>query len=470
MIKPKLRHLPLAAAALVACAGAHAGYQSPDGSFLLSGFGTLGAVHSSTNDVQFNYPGQGGGAGTQWSANPDSKLALQGTYKLAPTFSATAQIMSKFNPNHEYTPDVDWAFVKWQAAPSVNFRLGRMGAPFFMVSDFRNVGYANTTVRPNLDVYGQVPTDRMEGVDASYQYNLGSTTLNATIFAGKAEDDYTSALRKGPLELGPSHFEMGRLKGINLTAETENGLTLRAGYVKSKFTIGSDSINAMQSAASCLKAASAGSGGSNLCLPQVSPLLPTTLDALTAGGLNAYGALFANAVNGSAVTNNRNVSFTGFGATYDQDNWIISAEYTKRRSDNFVADTTGWYANAGYRVGKFTPFVGLSRLSVDSYNVSQTLLPTTGPFAGLAALGNGLNASLKSFMDVEHLAQHTYTVGSRWDIMPNVALKAQWDQIHKPADAWGLFFTPDPSTAQAQSFLHNRRKVNVLSVSMDVVF
>ncbi|MBI2733516.1 MAG: hypothetical protein HYX44_09530 [Aquabacterium sp.] len=80
------------------------------------------------------------------------------------------------------------------------------------------------------------------------------------------------------------------------------------------------------------------------------------------------------------------------------------------------------------------------------------------------------NSGIKGLLDVQKLAQRTITLGTRWDVMPNVALKAQWDQIHKPADSWGLFFTKDPSTAEAQSFLQNRRKVNVLSVSMDFVF
>ena len=466
MINHKLRHLPLAAAALVACSGAYAGYQSPDGNFTLSGFGTLGAVSSSTNDVEFNYPGQGGGAGTKPSLSPDSKLAVQGTYKFTPTLSATGQVMTKYDASSQYQPNMDWLFAKWQATPGLNVRLGRMGAPFFMVSDFRNVGYANTTVRPNLDVYGQVPTDRFEGIDASYQYNLGDTTLNATVFAGDAKDDYTSAFRKGATVLGPSVFELKRLKGLNLTAEMDNGLTLRAGYLKSKINLQSDSISGLLKAGNCLKSATV---GENPCLPFVNSALSATIASpLTAGAYNSVGNQLLNATNGSAVTQNKNISFLGFGATYDQDNWIVSAEYTKRRSDNFVSDTTGWYVNAGYRVGKFTPYLGLSRLSVDSANVTQTMVVAPAP--SLSALVTGLNGSLTSFLNVEKLAQHTYTVGSRWDVMPNVALKAQWDQIHKPADSWGLFFTPDPSPTNTQNFLNKPRKVNVLSVSMDVVF
>ena len=43
------------------------------------------------------------------------------------------------------------------------------------MSDFRDVGYANTTVRPNLDVYGQVPVSYFDGADAAYQMDVGNS-------------------------------------------------------------------------------------------------------------------------------------------------------------------------------------------------------------------------------------------------------------------------------------------------------
>ncbi|MGM3021133.1 hypothetical protein ACS2UM_27095, partial [Bacillus cereus group sp. BC317] len=85
--------------------------------------------------------------------HPDSKVAIQGTQTFTNTVSATAQIMTKYDAEGDYIPKFEWAFAKWQAMPGLNIRAGRMGAPYFMISDFRDVGYANTPVRPNLDVY-----------------------------------------------------------------------------------------------------------------------------------------------------------------------------------------------------------------------------------------------------------------------------------------------------------------------------
>lgn len=468
MSEKKLRRLPLAAAALVACVSAQAEYQSPDGNFRLSGFGTLGAVHTSTNDVLFNYPGQGGGAGTTPSTSPDSKIAVQGTYKFTPTVSATTQIMTRYDADGQYVPTPDWLFAKWQALPALSFRAGRMGAPYFMVSDFRNVGYANTTVRPNLDVYGQVPTDQFEGADVTYQFALGSTTFNATLWGGESKAEYRSALRSGARTIDPSTFELKKQKGINLTAEMDNGLTLRAGYSKAKFNLDSSSITTLNQTGYCLTLITAGSDPCN----GVAPLIPggaASISAPLAGLLRNLGAQVPGAV-APLAQNGKNISFIAYGFNYDQDNWIISGEYTKRRSSGFISDTTGWYGLAGYRVQKFTPYLGFSRLTVNSANISQVRVTPLASNAVTDNVAGQINTNVTNFLNVEKLAQRTITLGTRWDFSSSMAMKFQWDQVHKPADSWGLFFTKDPNTAEAQSFLNNRRKVNVLSVSMDFVF
>lgn len=445
MSEKKLRRLPLAAAALVACVSAQAEYQSPDGNFRMSGFGTLGVAHSSTNDVGFNYLGQGGGAGTTPNFNPDSKLAVQGSYKIAPTVSFTTQVMTKYDAFGTYEPKVDWAFAKWQAMPALTLRGGRMGAPFFMISDFRDVGYANTAIRPALDVYAQVPVSQFEGADATYQFNVSSATINATVYAGDSKADYASARKKQGQPLAPSEFSLSGMHGLNLTAELDNGLTLRVGKTKGKVTVRSPSM-----------------------------------DELAAG---TAGTPLAAAVNQSVILQDKEISFTGFGVNFDQDNWVISAEYTKRRSEKFISSTTGWYGNVGYRVGKFTPYVGLSRLTVDHVGSNPLTLVPASTLAALqaglpttlaqyrAAVGNNTVAGgIQALIDTQKLSQRTTTLGSRWDVMPNVALKFQWDHVTKPAGSYGLFFTNDPYDTKATSFRDSTRRVNILSLAVDVVF
>lgn len=422
MNKPKLRHLPLAAAALVACSGAMAGYTSPDGNFSLSGFGTLGVSKTSTNEAYFYYPGQRGGATKHASFDPDTKLAVQGTYKFTPSLSGTAQVMTKFDGDGQYQPALEWAFGKWQATPGLTLRAGRMGAPYFMISDFRNVGYANTSVRPSLEVYGQVPVSQFDGADISYQTNLGDATITSSLWSGDSSTQYTSALTKAP-----SLLEIKKTVGVTAQAEFSNGITVRFGHTEGKLNVKNES-------------------GSQI---------------LSYGGSAGYALVNPDAAK---------ATFDGLGVMYDQDNWVFNAEFTKRKTKSFITNTTGWYALLGYRVNQWTPYFGVGKVS---YKNDENLVnPYTPAYSGVAG---GLYTLTQASLNTQKLAQTTISTGARWDVMPNVALKAQWDHIKKPKDSTGFFLIGDPSIAvspitSSTSFLKTEHKVDVLTLSVDFIF
>lgn len=409
---------------LAACATAHADYTSPDGQFRLSGFGTLGVSRTSTNDALFNYPGQGGGADKKASLNPDSKIALQGSYKFTPTLSATTQLMMKYDADGEYVPNPEWVFAKWQPTSALSVRGGRMGAPFFMVSDFRDVGYANTTVRPNLDVYGQVPVSYFDGADAAYQLDVGSVTLTSTLWAGNAKSDFSSALRRSGAAVPPTEVRIDHAVGLNVLAEFSSGYALRVGHMQGKLTTKSALAQSVMAAARSILAPDA-----------------------------------AQSVVDTVTTDDTKATFSGIGFTVDRDNVVAAAEFTKRKvNKGYIADTTGWYVMGGYRVGAFLPYVSFSKLKVDDPN---TAVPSTaGPLAN----------SVNSILNTQKISQRTTSVGVRWDVVRNVALKAQYDRVSKPANSNGLFLVADPATASAQSFLANKKDINVFTVSMDFVF
>lgn len=470
------RLMPLTLAALLACTCAQAEYRSPDGNFSLSGFGTLGLVRSSTDDAIFNYPGQGGGATKHASPDPDSKIAVQGVYKFSPTVSATAQVMTKYDADGQYVPSMEWAFAKWQAMPGLSLRAGRMGAPFFMISDFRDVAYTGTAVRPNLEVYGQVPVSQFEGADASYEMNLGATTLTSSVWAGNTKANYATALTGDPTD----QITLKRAVGVNFMADLGNGLTLRAGYSHGKLSIDSASARLVSEGAS--QVVNGAQGYAALAPGAAGATSGATSAAITAsipGALaNADGAAQVNdLLNPQGVDS----SFTGIGLSYDQDNWVASLEYTKRKTKSFVADTTGWYGLVGYRVGKFTPYVGYAKLTTDrtSANPVQTniLADSAGAdsnFDGLAAAVNqgvsDLSAGVSMFMASQLVNQNTSTLGVRWDVHSGLAVKAQLDRITKDANSVGTFLVPDPSVASGQAFIASKKVINVISLSVDFVF
>lgn len=373
--------------------------------FSFSGFATLGLVATNDSGADFVISGQPRGATKSVSGDVDSKIGVQATAKFNQMFSATAQLLSKQNGDGNYKPELEWAFGKAQFSPSLALRVGRMGGPFFAVSDFRDVGYANTWLRPPQDVYGQVPVSHFDGADLSYQMPMGSATVTAQVFGGKANSVFEGV-----------DVDMQKLMGLNATAEFDNGLTLRFGHVQGRLNVHSSS------------------------LAQLVAILRSTPFAAVGNQLDAT---------------DKKASFTGLGLSWDQGNWITLFEYTKRKTESYVPDTTGWYLTLGYRYGKFTPYATVSQLKQDDSNVVNSI-PT-----GVSPQLNVLKATVDGTIQAQSNRQKTTALGLRWDAYRNVAVKGQYERI--TPDGPGLFTNPQPGFGAGGA-------VNVYSVSVDIVF
>jgi hypothetical protein len=70
-------------------------------------------------------------------------------------------------------------------------------------------------------------------------------------------------------------------------------------------------------------------------------------------------------------------TFSGVGLTWDQGDWVASAEYTQRRIKTFLADTDGWYVLVGHRFGPLTPYVTVSEARTVNSNVNNTIPAAT---------------------------------------------------------------------------------------------
>ncbi len=396
------RLTPIALALI--CGAAQADGDSP---FSFSGFATLGVVQTNTDAAQYAIAGQPRGADKSASGEVDSKVGVQLTAKANKMFSGTVQVLSKQNGDGSFRPEFEWAFVKAQVLPSLAFRLGRMGGPFFAVSDFRDVGYANTWLRPPADVYGQVNFSHFEGLDGTYQTSIGGASLTAQVFGGKSSSTYTG-----------TGLKYENMVGVNTSMELDGGITLRFGHVQGKLTVSSAALAGLVAALRTTPFASVGN-----------EMDPTKKKA----------------------------TFTGFGAAYDSGDLILNAEYTMRRTESYVADTDGWYGTVGYRVQKFTPYLTISQVKFKDGNVNNTI-PAGVP--ALAALKGGVDATLTG----QKLNEKTTAVGVRWDVYRNIALKAQFERV-KPNGS-GMFVKVQPGSG----FGTNGMSVNVYSLAVDTVF
>jgi hypothetical protein len=374
----RLSYVPAAVALALALS---AGTASAAPTFNVSGFGTAGLTITDTADAEFIRGGQPTGADNTGDVGVDSLAGIQATVHLNDMISGTTQVMLRRLDQKGFETDVPLAFIKADLNKSFAVRVGRLPLPVFMVSDFRQVGFANTWIRPPVEVYGQVPIDSVDGLDVLYSGDAGPVTFNGQGFYGRTD-----------VTVGTSEVSVRNFWGVNGSA-TVGPLTLRAGRVQDKLTL-------------------------------VSPA-----DALIAGVRQAGFTALADELS----VDRKKSTFTAYGAVLDWHNFIVQAEATQSKVGGFVPDTSGRYVLAGYRVGKLTPYAIYAEREVDSAETS-TVIPAVGPLIPLAA---GVNAIIAG------AEQTTTAIGLRWDAADSVAVKFQYDYVD-PRGA-GLFANVKPA-------------------------
>lgn len=155
--------------------------------FTLSGFGTLGMTHSSLDDADYAstaFEPNGAGHSRQYDFADDSKVGLQVTGRFTDKLSAVVQVVSAHRYDNTFTPQVEWANVKYAFTPDFSLRVGRIEIPTFLNSDYRDVGYANPWLRVPEEVYNTVPISNSDGADLSYRFPVGGVTNTVRLLYG----------------------------------------------------------------------------------------------------------------------------------------------------------------------------------------------------------------------------------------------------------------------------------------------
>ncbi|WP_444713798.1 hypothetical protein [Marinobacter sp. NSM] len=104
-------------------------------------------------------------------------------------------------------------------------------------------------------------------------------------------------------------------------------------------------------------------------------------------------------------------NFFGLGASYDDGSWQIIGEVTRVEVDGKFADTDSAYLSVGHRFGNWTPYLAVGW--VESKDDNERL--------GFVTTGGGTILAPESILNFQ---REDYSVGTRWDITPGVAIKA----------------------------------------------
>lgn len=388
-----------------------------------SGFASIGLVTNDNPDIVFRRDvtqTQGSHDGDiEW--RNDSILGLQWQTQWSYQLETTAQFVVKDRLNNSLEESIEWAFVRYRPLDGLDIRLGRLGTDIFMLSDYRQVGYALPWIRPPHDTYGLLSFYHFDGADISKRFNIGDSTLNVKAFYGRSDQEY-------PVDTGTNSpyrliFEGG---GIGFNWELDEW-KLRYSYANvevknNNANLLSDALNAVSS-----------------IWPEASVLAENFL------------------------TRSKNFKYHQLGVAYDNNVWFLQTEATQLNSDAIVISSTRhFYVSLGRRIDAFTFYV--ARGYVRSVNPPISIIAPSGYPPDISLQLNSLAYASEYALNGARSSQHSVSFGARWDFTSKMDLKLQVDEfkVDKFGDALWIH-------AQANT-IPQAQTAHVVSVSLDVLF
>jgi hypothetical protein len=157
---------------------------------------------------------------------------------------------------------------------------------------------------------------------------------------------------------------------------------------------------------------------------------------------------------------NKPIHDLSVGAIYDTGQWFVMTEWGHTQTHSLYGSGTGWYVSGGYRFLAFTPYLSYSEVQADNLSDPGLGLSTIPP--SLAVTAAGLNAALNSLLSTKPV-QNTLSIGGRWELSRNTALKLQYDHTDIGAGSSGILSNLQPGFQLGD-------RVNVFSATIDFVF
>lgn len=421
----KLTMLSTAVALALAGAATHAADFGDKVS--IRGFGTIGAMHSSEDNADVlgsAFMPDGAGHTRDWDMRSDSRFAVQANVAFTDKLELTVQAISQYRYDRTFTPDIEWANLKYSFTPDLSVRVGRIALPTFMVSDSRLVGYANTWVRPPEEVYQAASITNSDGMDISYSFSSGSLRNTIQAFAGRNKADVPSG-----------KTDAKRTYGANYLAEIGDA-AFRVSYIQQTLDIESD-------------------------------LFTPLLDAFTqlAVGLDFMGystqAGQARAMASKYRPYDMDLSYLSLGAQYDPGAWFAWAEFIDFGGDSFISDVRSGYVMGGVRLGQFTPYAILAKIR--AFTPNEPGVDTTGLPLLIAAGAEAANDGMRQMLAGARGSQESAAIGLRWDAFSNFAVKAQYNYVDLTNGSHGMLGNRQPNFVGGGDY-------SLFSLTVDFIF
>ncbi len=344
---------------------------------------------------------------------PDTRLGLQMTANISERTSVTMQLVGKARDDRPFRTNMEWAFVSYKATDSLTLRAGRLRTPFYMLSEFFDVGFSYPWVRPPTEVYNIDTLKGFEGMDLIWNYSVGewSGLLQVDIGSGVSETD-------------PMEFDLIKAYGINNTLNYGNW-SGRLSYRGAKVRFYSEDRPADDDAD--------GDISNSELVHNHNPVKEAPVgDNLDLQPLAAAGLVLSDATEMPAF-------YYSLGGQYDDGSLFVLLEAVRLDWDfedftvklppafagllgtsEFVLPPSSsydaYYITTGYRIGKWTPYLMAAEIEHFSDASDKDRLV----FDQIIAVASAQPPPSKA---QDFRKSTSYTLGLNYNLTPNIKLK-----------------------------------------------
>lgn len=329
----------------------------------IHGFASFGVARSDMYDgggYVHRIDGNGNeyeGISDQWDWRPLSRAGLQ----IAADLGSDTQLVTQFLARgvEGYDVQMQWAYLSHQLTPSLALRAGRLVLPFYMHSQYHDVGFAYPWPTLPDEVYRTVPGDTADGVAMLWDVSSGPIA-HVVNLQWSNTDIHMSAGGE------PQVFHVQNMISANVTSSW-HALTVRLGY----------------------------SGG------KVS-MTPSGLPASVASAIEL---------------DKRYGYFASAGFTYDDGRLLLTGESVQMDINGWVPQARSSYVTAGVHLGRWLPLLTHGRLDTsDHVRLGSTRLGTKQQ----QHWGFGVRFSATSNVALKAELDHVYGLGDTGGLFTQV--------------------------------------------------
>lgn len=346
----------------------------------ISGFGTIGVLSTDKENFRFRTDmAQNKGAEKgEWPIEPLSKLGIQFDIVINDEWDIVSQFVYRQQDRQNLDSTTSLAFVRYKPNANWQIRAGRISPNVFQQSEVRDIGIAYMWTKVPTEVYGPVPVRNLNGAELSYFDYFGDAFFHASFLTGNTKSDFTSGAYR------PIYFE--DLIGLSVSIESFDW-TVAARYVQATID---NSVTPFTEIVNNIKASE-----------------PIWLNATD----------FANRLS----FKDKSISYGSVYGEYRFEHWQVSAELTTFESESLVINgTTSGYLNVAYPYEQHTFYATASFINSDGHEFDEQISqPQMIP---------ELLVFTREALDFFDINQNTYSVGWRYDLSPQLAIKLQLEK------------------------------------------